>query len=283
VTDIDLGADVDPLDLEAQLVALGRHLDLPTAPDLRSAVLTRLDEPRPGPTVHRRRVVRFAVATIAALLLLAAVTPAGQAAVARVVHAFGVTLRLGSPPAPGSTAPGTTAPGTAAPGTTAPGQPEQLPGETVTTLEQARRQVGFTVVVPSGLGTPDQVTVSDGGRVLSLVYRSGTGRPTAGPGGVSARLDEFDGSIEPAFLKQIVGNVEWVSLPNDEPAVWIDSPHSVTYLDRSGAERSESAHLSARTLIWSVGGVSLRLEGDFTRQAALAIAAATVPAPTATP
>ena len=249
-------AGFDRAALEAHLLDLGRSLDLPPAPDLRSAVLARLDAPAGRARFGNRRAIRFAVAAIAALILLTAVTPAGQAAVARVVQAFGVVLHLGAPQAPS--------------------RPEQLPGEQIAPLESARRQVAFPVVVPTVLGRPDEVIVSDGGRVLSLVYRAGPGRPTPGPGGISARLDEFDGALDMAFVKELSAGAQWLTLPNGDSAVWIDSPHAVTYLDRSGTARTESSHLSGHTLIWTVGGaVSLRLEGDFTREAALAVAAAT--------
>ncbi len=266
-------AGFDRAALEAQLLDLGRHLDLPPAPDLTSAVLARLDQPRTA--ALSRRGLRMALAALAALVLVAAVTPAGQAAVARVVHAFGVVLRWGEPQAPA--------------------RPEQLPGETSTALERARRQVAFPVVVPATLGRPDEVTVSDGGRVLSLIYRAGPGRPAAGPGGISARLDEFDGAVDVVFLKQLSGAAEWLDLPNGDFAVWIDTPHDVTYLDRSGTEHTETSHLSGHTLIWTITPtaahppaaapgrgtaptpVTLRLEGDFTKEEARAIATGTVP------
>jgi hypothetical protein len=262
--------------LEAALVDLGRGLDLPAGADPAPAVLARLARPEPGhrPAGRRRRPGRLVVAAVAALALLVAVTPAGQAAVSRVVHAFGVVLRLGSP--------------------SAPDRPERLPDETVVpgpssaALDRAREQVGFRPVVPAALGVPDQVLVSDRGRVLSLVYRAGPGRPAPGAGGVSARLDEFDGTLEPFYFKTIQVPADFLDLPDGGVAVWIDQPHDVTYLGRDGKPRTGSAHLAARTLIWQAGAVTLRLEGDFTRDQALGLAVATVkasqtPSPRSTP
>ena len=257
-------AEFDPAGLEARLVELGRSLDLPAPPDLRSAVLVRLAQPSSRRAWAQRFVVqlrlgrrrarrRIAIAVVTALLIIGAITPAGQAAVARIVHAFGVVLQLGSP--------------------TAPPRPERLPSQSSASLEQARRQVGFAVVVPAGLGTPDQVSVSDGGRVLSLIYSSGA---------VSARLDEFDGSVSPVFLKRLSVNAQQETLPGDTWAVWIEGPHDVVYVDAAGTEHTESAHLATHTLIWAVAGVTLRLEGDITREAALSIATASLTPPLST-
>jgi hypothetical protein len=213
-----------------------------------------LRRPTSGGLRSARR--RVAAATLAVLVLLGTFTPAGQAAVARVVHAFGVALQLGSP--------------------AAPVRPEHLPGERGTPLERARRQVTFQVVVPAALGPPDQVTVSDGARVLSLIYASAPGRPSPGPGNVSARLDEFDGTVDAVFLKQLSAQAQWFALPDGGSAVWIDAPHDVAYIDRDGSTHTESAHLANHTMIWTVADVTLRLEGDFTPDEALAIAAGTV-------
>jgi hypothetical protein len=299
--------DFDAVDLEARLVELGRSLELPAPPDLRAAVLARLAEtasgrPRLGWSrygLSRFGLLRFglsrfglsryvrsgllnrrvAAVAIAVLVLLGAFTPAGQAAVARVVHAFGVVLHVGalSAPARPERLPGETASALDPVTGTTSGQatrtvppPEQATG---TTLARARRQVRFPVLVPDGLGAPDRVSVSDGGRVLSLIYLAGSGRPSPGPGGISARLDEFDGTLEAVFFKQLSAGAEYMELPDGGPAVWIGAPHDVTYVDSGGHAHTDSAHLASHTMIWTVGAVTLRLEGDFTRDEALAIAA----------
>lgn len=260
--------------IEAMLTDLGRHLDLPAAADPVPGVLARLASPEPPRVPWWQRPRRMALAAaVAVLALLVGLTPAGQAVASRVLDAFGVVLRLGSPQAPD--------------------RPERLPGETPVTgssagtgtprgpsssaLERARAQVRFRVVVPDTLGVPDQVLVSDGGRVLSLVYRAGPGRPAPGAGGVSARLDEFDGGVEPVFYKTLGVSAEFVELPGGGSAVWIEQPHDVVYVGADGRPRTGSAHLASRTLIWEVGGVTLRLEGDFTREQAVAAATSTLP------
>ena len=268
-------ADLDPSGLEAELRELGRRLDLPPAGQYAPVVLARLaaldgdGPPAPAPwwrsvLDRRRRVRRTVAAAVLAGLGVLAVSPAGQAAVARVLRVAGVVLDLGAS-ADGSVQP--------------PRRPEVLPGETAGTLAEARRQASFPVTVPQLLGDPDQVTVSDAGRVVSLVYRAAPGLPAPGPGGVAARVDEFDGTLDGAFLKQ-VRTAEFVDLGGGAYAVWIAQPHPVTYLDATGTPRTESAHLAERTLIWEVAGVAFRLEGGFSRDQALAVARSTLPAGT---
>ena len=73
-------------ELERALVALGRELDLPPAPDLRSRVRERI-EPRP----RYRRALVLALALLAALGIALAVPPA-RSAILRFFHIGGVTI-----------------------------------------------------------------------------------------------------------------------------------------------------------------------------------------------
>ena len=259
--------DRDRREVEGELRALGRALQLPAEPDVRAAVRARLaGEPRPTgrsarilawpariPQPRRpgpRRRLAVAVAVLTALAVFAA-TPPGQAAAAGLLRLFGVEFRQGSIPVEPKPAP--------------------LPGETAMSLDAARHRVPFRILVPRALGTPDVVTVSDSGRVVSLIYGAAPGRPKADAAGVAARLDEFDGTMNPVFQKFLQGGVEEVSV-NGSPAAWVRGPHEVVYLDRQGEFRQQSARLAANTLIWQVGNVSLRLEGAFERDDALRVA-----------
>jgi hypothetical protein len=64
-----------------------------------------------------------------------------------------------------------------------------------------------------------------------------------------------------------------------EPGLWIrgslaDSPHVFVYHDATGAFREETLRLAGPTLLWAAGPLTYRLEGDFTRDEALAVARA---------
>ncbi|AWS40539.1 hypothetical protein [Streptosporangium sp. 'caverna'] len=264
-------------DLEAGLLALGETLDVPSPPpaEVARAVRARLealpvadgppepvaeavrarlgsveDADRPSPVRRawralrpgarpRRRAIVSVVAILLALFFGA--TPAGRAAVVEVLRFAGVELRIGDP------------------GPLPSGVPSPLPGERRVTLEQAREQVAFAISVPSRLGEPSEVRVSDGGRVVSLFW----------PG---VRLDEYDGVLQVAFRKEL--GPPWpdeVSLGTSQ-AWWIPAKHGLTYLPRGGGEASARARLADPTLIWQQKGVGLRLEGVGDLQGALEIA-----------
>ena len=133
-------------------------------------------------------------------------------------------------------------------------------------LAQARRQVSFPILVPAVLGQPGRVLVSDGGRVVSLVY------PRTPYGQV--RMDEFAGQVDQIYFEKIVylGNVTKVTV-NGRKALWIKGPHELVYLQRDGTPAEAPPRLTTgNTLLWGTGRAALRLEGDFGEKTALAIA-----------
>lgn len=240
--------------LAAELRDLGRRLDVPDAPDIRSAVLDRLAAARPAPrrrfTLTRRPGRRWLAAVAAAALAFAliAVSPARAAVVDAVdglLRFAGIEIRPEQ-------------------GRPTPPSPSPLAGQRNVELDEARRLAKFPIRVPAALGEPERVRVADPApdgapRVVSLFYR-----------GETIRLDEFDGRLEPVFLKQASG-VEWVDLGGDI-AAWFPAPHPVTYIDRTGIQRVESARLAGPTLIWADGTASYRLEGVASRDEAVRIA-----------
>jgi hypothetical protein len=243
--------------LVAELRELGRRLDVPEAPDVRSAVLDRLAVSRsedPAPrhrAAFRRRPVRRWLAAVASAVLvcaLVALSPA-RAAVADAVDGLLRFAGIEIHPERGHP-------------TLAP--PSPVPSLRHVGLDEARRLAKFPVRVPERLGDPERVSVADPApdgapRVVSLFYRGGT-----------IRLDEFDGRLEPAFMKQ-ASNAEWLEL-GGSTALWLKAPHPVTYIDRTGVVRVATARLAGPTLIWTDGAASFRLEGVATRDEALRIA-----------
>ena len=141
--------------------------------------------------------------------------------------------------------------------------PSPLPSAGPVSLEVAKQRAPFVVRMPAALGPPERVEIADPDdngvpRVVSALYRGGT-----------VRFDQFDGSAG-AFFKQ-ASEAEWVELGGDM-AIWLPGPHTLTYVDRTGAERSATARLATPTLIWERGQVTYRLEGFTSRDEARAAA-----------
>ena len=243
--------------VESELRAVGRELEVPPASDLTAAVRQRLEE-RPvsrrrllarGTGIPRRRL-RWRAALVVAVALLAALiaTPQGRAAIIQVFRFAGVELRQGPGPV------------------RSPGSSASLPGERRMSLEQARHQVSFPILVPAALGQPGEVVVSDGGRVVSLIYRRT-------PYGL-VRMDEFAGYLDQVYFQKIIDfrDVTRVEVTGAK-GLWIKGPHELVYITRDGTPAIASARLTTgNTLIWGTRQVTLRLEGNLGKTAALAIA-----------
>lgn len=233
-------------DLERDLRDLAGWLDTPPAPDVTARVRARLTAPAP----RRRRWRYWLAAALAALLV--AVLPPGRAALADAVSGLlrfsGIVIGTSPKPVLPS------------------GTPSPLPAQRPAALDEAQRKVRFPIRVPAALGPPERVLVADADgtgtyRVVTLLYRGG-----------ALRLDAFDGRLDPVFQKQAAGpDVQWTQV-NGDFAVWVGGPHALAYVDRGGTVRVETARLAAATLIWGEAGVSYRLEGDLTRDEAVAIA-----------
>jgi hypothetical protein len=263
---------------ESELRAVARELEVPLPRDLTAAVRQRLEEraapgrPRWRAPVNRlrRRAVLTALAVLAALAVVVIATPQGRAAISRVFRFDGVELRQSQSQSPGPGQTQSPGPGqTQSPGP-GPGQPTtgsaSLPGEQRMSLAQARRQVSFPILVPAVLGQPGQVLVSDGGRVVSLVY------PRTRYGQV--RMDEFAGQVDQIYFEKIVylGNVTKVTV-NGRKALWIKGPHELVYLRSDGTTAEAPPRLTTgNTLLWGTKRSALRLEGNFAEKTALAIA-----------
>jgi hypothetical protein len=259
------------LDLERALAELAADLQFPPTPDLAGAVAARLDE---APARARRRPAgrwgwrRLAVAGLAAVLLAAAVlvaSPGTREAVARRLGLRGVGVELGGPPPPTVT--------------TRPGERLDLGLGQRVTLEEARRRVGFPVLVPGapGFRQPAAVYVNEavpvGGRV-DLVYRARPGLPASPFTDAGLLITQFRGQVEPGFLKKVTGAgmVQLVTV-GGEPGYWFSGePHFFSYQDSAGQFREERTRLAGNTLIWQRGDLTLRLEGQLSQEEALRIA-----------
>jgi hypothetical protein len=232
----------DQSDLEGALRTLGRHLDVPPAPDVTFAVRSRLQA---APAPRRTPALRHAVVIL--LLLVAAVIAAVPPVRAAVIDFFrigGVQISQGSGPA--------------LPSTPVPG------GRLVADLDEAQRLTGIRARPPELLGPPDEIRVIEA-RVVSLGYRPTADRP-------AIRLDVFDGTLDPFFQKYL--RIEEASEVDvgGVPGWFVPRPHEIVHLDPDGNDRPESARLAAPTLVWHRAGSTYRLEADLPRHRLTTIA-----------
>jgi hypothetical protein len=240
-------------ELELALADLGRQMDFPPTPDLAPRVRERLaerPESRPGLTRRHGLALAFALLAVAVAAVLA--VPQTRAAILEFFHLRGVTIeRVGELP-------------------TVPLQRDfnQLfLGERVS-LEEARDQAGFEIVVPEALGDPDGVYFQETppGGMVSLVY--GT------PEHPRALFTQFRGTVEDVIFKKVAAGTQIDSVVvGGEPGYFLSgNPHDFSYFDSSGEYRQEIVRLAGNTLLWERGPLTLRLEADINRQEALKIA-----------
>jgi hypothetical protein len=282
------------LELERALADLGAHLDLPPTPPLAAAVMARIAE-RPaeaeGPAATQRPAAdrpaarlrlpwlpwlpwlwlpragwrRMAVVALALLVLATGIvvaTPSAREAVARRLGLLGVEIHQGGP-APTSS-------------TLRPGAGADLGLGRRVTLRQARAAVGFRLLVPtvSGFEQPDAVYLSNdvpGGRV-DLVYLPRPGLRASPFSGVGLLITEFQATPMVEKVVKTGTRVEQVTV-GDQLGYWLTGgPHGFAYLDRNNNVQEETARLAGSTLVWPHGTLTLRLEGQVSKEQALRLA-----------
>lgn len=222
-------------DLERALVDLGRHVSVPgeAAPELLAERVRAALATRPVVEGARRRRGRLVVLAAAVTVVLAVVvTPAGRAVAAQLLRVAGVEVRWGEATAP-----------------VAPTAP--LPASTPTDLPAARAAASFPLRAATGLGDPAAVEVADGGRVVSILYRTASG---------DVRLDQFDATLDPVFVKTTLARAKQVQIGATE-GLWFAQPHDLAYVLRDGTTATATARLAGPTLVWESDGVTYRLEG----------------------
>lgn len=234
-------------ELEQRLVALGRALDVPGAPDIAPRVLARI-EPRTRARGRRPLVLALAAFALAALLATLAI-PDARSALLRFLQIGGARIELvdelpevGGPP-----------------------ELELALGKRVT-LAEARRDAGFDLLELEE--EPDAVFVGDRGTVWFLY-----GTPDAVRLLVSQTPDvAID---EPFVLKKLAGagtRVEGATVRGAPAYLLSGEPHVVMLLDEAGTEIPESVRLARDVLLWEERDRTTRLEGDLTLEQALELA-----------
>jgi hypothetical protein len=227
-------------ELEPQLIAVGRLLDVPEPPDLAADVLARIAAPRPAPR-RRRLVLALAVLAIAALLATLAI-PDARSALLRFLQIGGERIELVDElPA------------------VAPNPPELdlMLGQRVT-LAEARRRAAFKLLELDE--EPDAVYLGDRGTVWFL-YGSSDAVHLLVAQTPKLTIDE------PFLFKKLAGSGTSVepATVHGEPAYFLSgAPHVVLLVDENGFGIPETARLARDVLVWEEDGRTVRLEGDLT-------------------
>lgn len=227
--------------IEDDLMAVAERCAPEVRADLADIVLARLDaSPERAP---RTRVRVMVASALSALLLAFGLSPQVRAVAADLLEVAGIDVSWGEPDA-------------------APEPAEPLPGSSRTELDEARAAAAFPVGVPEALGEPDDVTVADGGRVVTLTW-------------ATVSLDQFEGRVGPVFAKEVeAGRARQEVEVAGTRGWWFPRPHDLTYVDRDGEWVTATARLAGATLVWEGShGVTFRLEGvDLSLERALEIA-----------
>ena len=245
----------DPL--EARLQDLASAIAFPETPPLGASVAARLARPaRTWRGLPGLRVGRGAALALAATLLLAGIAAAVGIALG------GLRLTFGPPgfsPQPTLVA--------------GPGLGE------ATTLADARSRVAFALRVPGlpELGAPDLVYVDEppAGGVVTLLYGKRGAYPADAATGIGVIVTQFRADIGPeVFEKMILEGVRVSAARVDGRAAWwvAGGEHYFFYRDANGRMVDSTLRLAGDTLIWEAGGVTHRVEGAPSLEAAIAVA-----------
>jgi hypothetical protein len=236
-------------ELEARLRALGGELELPATPDLAGRVVPLLGAPERRP---RRWALRLAVAAAVALAALGAVlalSPGARSAVLEWLGLRGAVVQIVAELPP-----------------VTPSSSLEALGEPVT-IAEAERRVGFEVLELRAQGPPDAVYVKEPG-LVSLVY----GRDLD----VRLIFSQVAATIDEAFVvKKVAGRgtlVEELTVDGSRGLFLTGEPHVFAYTTPDGAFHDEPVYLARDVLLWERGPLTLRLEGELTRDQALELA-----------
>ena len=268
----------DGIDVAA-LRDLGDALATPAAPDTAARVRARIEAERPrrasvpwwlairargrGGAPRLRRSILLAAAAL--LLLAAAVTAA-------IGYGLpGIQILFGPPPSP------TPVPG--APSSSAV-SPSRDPGPALglgsrLSLDEAQALVDFAILLPPdpAIGAPDAVYLS--GRRVALVWAPAPGLPGTVIEGIGLLLIELHARVDEQTIRKLIDagtSVEPITV-DGAPGYWISGEfHRVAYVAPDGSTIDDSVRVAGNTVLWTVGGITYKLEGEFTRNDAIALA-----------
>ena len=236
-------------ELELQLRDLGRSLAYPQTPDLAGGVRARLAErPRPWWRARtRRHGLAIALAVLAVAVAAVMAVPPARTSILRLLRIGSATVERVETLPPARERPLTAGLGRAVP------------------IDEGARLAGFRMLLPPPGERVESLYVRD--RVQSALFDV----PGAGP----VLLTEIAGSGQFDFAKKFSAprtSIEEVSI-NGAFGIWMTGArHVVTFEDRSGRVQQFTTRLAGNVLLWTRGDLTLRLEGELTKEQAVELA-----------
>jgi len=219
-------------ELERALVQLGRELDLPAGPDLRSRVRERIERRRPR---HRRALVP-ALALLLVALGIAMAVPEARSAILRFFHIGAVTIeRVETLPA-------------------ARDRPLTAGLGRALSLREAEASSGVSLVLN---GPRPQRFYAQPGLIATLLdYR-----------GKRVLLAELQGD-QTGIVKKLAGPGTRVEpAPIGSFGLWLEGGrHVLIWEAGSGEVRQIEPRLAGNVLIWTEGARTFRLEGALNKR-----------------
>ena len=146
------------------------------------------------------------------------------------------------------------------------------------TLAEAQAQVSFRILIPGGLGRPDEVYVRTGfiQDQVTLLYRARPGLPAAATTGAGLLLTEFRASLDRDLIEKKVAASSTrivATQVNGGDGYWIEGAHDLYLVGPDGEPIGDSVRLAGNVLLWEQGDLTLRIEADIQMAQALTIAA----------
>jgi hypothetical protein len=234
-------------ELELELRQLGAAIEFPEPPDLVTRVRGQLGG-APDRGWAPRRLVAVALAVLVVAVAAVMAVPSARTAVLEWLGIRGVSVtRVETLPEVGLL------------------RTRDL-GERITLAEARRRAPWIVEPRSADIGLPDQVYLSTAVPGDQVTFVWGTRRKvqllmTQTPGEAVAEKMLAPGTgVEPAEV-------------NGKPGVWMSGdPHAIIYRDERGQFREELSRLARNTLLWQDGQLTVRIEGDLSKDEALEIA-----------
>jgi len=233
-------------ELERALLAVGRNLEVPAAPDLTGAVRARLAEGR-RPSLFSRRALVVALAVLAVVVGAVLAVPQARSTIKDWLGIGNVTIRYVEDLPPVEQA------------TDDLGLGERM------SLEEARGRAGFRVRVPTvdGLDDPPKVYYNDQSSQVAFLYGSEE----------KPKLLTTQADARGAIEKLVNLNVTERDLVVVEPGyagVWLyGEKHAIFY---PGTDHEEPFRLVGNALVYEIDGVTIRIEAEISKDEALRIA-----------